>query len=226
VNEEGKSIQYGLVCWKDRDMVYCLSSCHPTDPTNTGSCMRRSSEGLKLLRRPSMIGAYNQFMGGVDLADMRRLHCNSTIMGQNRWWLKIFFYLMDVGTANALVLYREAIVGTPLAAEDCQISIATFKKKLIMHLVGTRLATVERPIATHELVRVNRRHLCAYCALNSEVKRTRYKCNHPECNLPLCSMGTGKADLDCFALSHSNESIRKATVKKYEVMQKRTNSRG
>lgn len=48
VNEEGKSLQYGLVCWKDRDIVYCLSSCHPTDTSNTGSCMRRSSEGLKL----------------------------------------------------------------------------------------------------------------------------------------------------------------------------------
>jgi hypothetical protein len=29
-------------------------------------------------------------MGGVDLVDMRRLHCNLTIMGQNQWWLKLF----------------------------------------------------------------------------------------------------------------------------------------
>lgn len=223
---EGKSIQYGLVCWKDRDMVYCLSSCHPTTTESTGSCVRRSSEGLKLLKRPGMIGEYNKYMGGVDLADMRRLHCNSTIMGQNRWWLKIFFYLLDVGTANALVLYREAIVGTPMANDDNKITIAEFKKRLIMGLVGPRLAIVDRPIATHELVRTSRRHMCAYCALYSKVKRTRFKCGHPDCNLPLCSMGTGKADLDCFALAHCNESVRRATLKKYDVMQKRTNSMG
>jgi hypothetical protein len=29
-------------------------------------------------------------------------------MGQNRWWLKIFFYLLDGGISNALVLYKEA----------------------------------------------------------------------------------------------------------------------
>jgi DNA polymerase III epsilon subunit-like protein len=224
--DEGESIQYGLVCWKDRDIVYCLTSCHPTGDESTGSCVRRSSEGLKLLQRPAVIGEYNKYMGGVDLADMRRLHCNSTIMGQNRWWLKIFFYLLDVGTANALVLYREALIGTPMFEEDNKISIAEFKRKLIMSLVGPRLAIVERPIATHELVRTPRRHLCAYCGLYSKFKRTRYKCGHPECNIPLCSMGTGKSEVDCFALSHANESIRVATQKKYEVMQKRTNSLG
>jgi DNA polymerase III epsilon subunit-like protein len=226
-NEEGKSLQYGLVCWKDRDMVYCLSSCHPTDKESVGQCMRRSAEGLKLLQRPAMIGEYNKYMGGVDLADMRRLHCNSTIMGQNRWWLKIFFYLLDVGTANSLVLYREAIAQTPSAEDDSKITIAEFKKKLIMGLVGPRLAMVHRPIATHELVRTTRRHNCAYCALNSIVpRRTRYKCGHPDCNMPLCSMGTGKTETDCFALSHCNEMIRKATVAKFAVMLKRTNSNG
>jgi hypothetical protein len=157
---------------------------------------------------------------------MRRLHCNSTIMGQNRWWLKIFFYLLDVGTANALVLYREAISLTPTAEDDSKITIAEFKKKLVMGLVGPRLAIVHRPIATHELVRTTRRHNCAYCALNSNQRRTRYKCAHPDCNIPLCSMGTGKTDTDCFALSHCNEMIRKATVTKFHVMLKRTNSLG
>ena len=136
------------------------------------------------------------------------------------------FYLLDVGTANSLVLYREAIAGTPMGEEDSKISIADFKKKLIMGLVGPKLAIVNRPIATHELVRSTRRHLCAYCGLYSRSKRTRYKCGHPDCNIPLCSMGTGRAELDCFALSHSNEEVRRVTVKKFEVMQQRTNSFG
>jgi hypothetical protein len=47
-------------------------------------------------------------MGGVDLADMKRLPCNSIIVGQNRWWLKIIFYLLDVATSTTLVLYKKA----------------------------------------------------------------------------------------------------------------------
>lgn len=35
--EGRKSIQYGLVCWKDCDMVYCMTSCpHNTGANNTG----------------------------------------------------------------------------------------------------------------------------------------------------------------------------------------------
>lgn len=132
--------------------------------------MRRSSEGLKLLQRPAVIGEYNNYMGGVDLANMRRLHCNSTIMGQNRWWLKIFFYLLDVGTANALVLYQEAVNGTHMFDKDNKISIAEFKRRLFMGFVGPRLAIIKQPIATHVLVRTTRRHMCAYCALYSRFK--------------------------------------------------------
>ena len=69
-------------------------------------------------------------MGGVDLADMRRFHCNSTLMGQNRCWLKLFFYNLDVGTANALVLY--------LAAMECNVmNIAEFKQKTVLGLIGS-----------------------------------------------------------------------------------------
>jgi hypothetical protein len=39
------------------------------------------------------LAKYNKYMGGVDLANMRPLHCNLTIMGQNRWWLKLFSVL-------------------------------------------------------------------------------------------------------------------------------------
>ena len=81
--------------------------------------------------RPKMIADYNKYMGGVDLADMRRLHCNSTIMGQNRWWLKLFFYLLDVGTSNALVLYKLAKGG-----DANLMSIVEFKRELVLAFVG------------------------------------------------------------------------------------------
>ena len=115
---EERVVKYGLVAWKDRDIVYCFSSNTSTRESDT--CYRRSKDGRVLLERPKMIAHYNRYMGGVDLADMRRLHCNSTIMGKHRWWLKLFFYLLDVGTSNALVLHTQTGVSN--------MNIVEFKK--------------------------------------------------------------------------------------------------
>jgi hypothetical protein len=43
-NDNNKVRMYGLVCWKDRDMVYCLSNNFSTE--NYDSCRRQSSNGL------------------------------------------------------------------------------------------------------------------------------------------------------------------------------------
>ena len=106
-------------------------------------CKRRTKDGLVDLTRPLVIQQYNRYMGGVDLADMRRLHCNSTIMGQNRWWLKLFFYLLDVGTSNALVLFK-------CAKPDAKgMSIVSFKEKLVEAFMGARLEPVPQPVVPH-----------------------------------------------------------------------------
>lgn len=88
-NASDQDATAGLVVWKDSTMVYCLSN--GCNNISMNSCNRRSANGTIVIPRPSCISKYNENMGGVDLADMRRLHCNSTIMGQKRWWLKLFF---------------------------------------------------------------------------------------------------------------------------------------
>jgi hypothetical protein len=88
--------------------------------------------GIIRIPRPVSIVNFNKYMGGVDLADMRRLHCNSTTMGQNRWWLKFFFYLLDVGTSNALVLFNES----KRIRKEKTLNIVQFKMKLVENLVG------------------------------------------------------------------------------------------
>ena len=84
--------------------MYCLSN--ECDSVDFDDSMRRLKNGLITVRRPKCIAEYNKYMGGVYLADMQWLHCNSTILGQNHWWSKLFFYFLDVGTSNALVLHN------------------------------------------------------------------------------------------------------------------------
>jgi hypothetical protein len=117
----------GLVAWRDRNIVYCLSN----DSINFDfdECKRRGDGGIISLPRPVSIANYNRYMGGVNLADMRRLQCSSTIMGQNRWWLKLFFYLLDVGTSNALVLHNEYRRTTKQNGKEASpMNIVEFKK--------------------------------------------------------------------------------------------------
>ena len=97
--------------------------------------------------RPISIANYNIYMGGVDLADMKRMQCSSMIMGLSRWWLKLFFYLLDVGTGNTLVLYNEQVKVNSKGQEYTILNVADFKMKLVEDLVGKSL--LDRRNGTH-----------------------------------------------------------------------------
>lgn len=220
-DEDGDDSFAGLVCWRDRDIVYCLTN--DTNTRTTDSCYRRSKDGIIEIQRPMVISRYNKYMGGVDVADMRRLHCNSTIMGQNRWWLKLFFYLLDVGTSNALVLYNEAM------EESQKMNIVEFKAKLVETFVGRKIGiggtgtVIGLQEVEHVPQRSNSRNICAYCALFSLTRRTRFRC--AGCDVPLCSVGTGHVDKDCFTICHETEATREMVIRKFEAMKKKTNKK-
>jgi Transposase IS4 len=130
-------------------MVHCLTNDTSTIPLD--ECRRRGQGGIIVVKRPEVISKYNRYMGGVDVAELRRLHCNSTIMGQNRWWLKLFFYLPDAGTSNALVVYNEAMI-----EKQHPYNIVHFKSKVVEALVGDKIKTVVGNIgdAHHSLISI------------------------------------------------------------------------
>jgi DNA polymerase III epsilon subunit-like protein len=225
--QSGGDGQAGLVCWKDRNIVYCLSN--DTSNNQFDECRRRGLGGIIPIPRPLSIANYNKYMGGVDLADMRRLHCNSTIMGQKRWWLKLFFYLLDVGTSNALVLHNEYL---RIKAEETNntytpMNIVTFKMKLVDDLVGKTVKSLceggECADDLHTPVQIadDVRSLCVYCAVISrpKVRRTRYQC--AKCGIPLCSIGSGKVEDDCFTMAHKNDDTLDIVKRKHVEMKKR-----
>ena len=192
----------GLVCWKDRDVVYCITN--ETETTGADECKCRTKNGLITIQRPRVISQYNQHMGGVDLADMRRLHCNSTIMGQNRWWLKLFFYLLDVGTSNSLVLYKLA-----KGSSADSLSIVEFKELLVQSFLGSRMESIPSAVASHVPEKAMGRNRCAYCSLLSTKPRRT----------------SGMVGKDCFTLCHANEEVHQAVKMRYQVMKRTINDR-
>jgi hypothetical protein len=223
--EQGATSHAGLVCWWDWNMVYCLSN--DTNNFEFDECSCRGIGGIIKIPCPLSVVNYNKYMGGVDLADMHPLHCNSTIMCQKRWWLKLFFYLLDVGTSNALVLHNER---SRMQATDemaySPMNIVDFKMQLVESLVG-RWMDNQDVVEEVEHVPVHipggMRSWCAYYALLSQTRRTRYKCIC--CGVPLCSIGSGKVDNNCFAQAHETKERQIQVCKKYQAMQKRTSSK-
>ena len=141
----GKKEKVGLICWKDRDVEYCISNEANTQEID--SCVQRSKFGLQTLNCLRMISKYNQFMRGVDSADMFCLHCNLAVMCQKRWWLKLVFYLLNVGTSNALVRYNLS-----RKQNEQPSSIVDYKRELIMTLVGGRFEDIPEVIVQHLLL--------------------------------------------------------------------------
>jgi len=217
-NDRGGDSKIGLVCWKDKDTVYCMTNATSTGGPS-GHCFRQSNSGRICMSRPLAIQEYNSNMGGVDLADQRRLSCNSTIKGLHRWWLKLFFYLLDVGTSNALVLYNEAT--------GKSLNIAEFKKELIDAFIGAKIRNIpEEPNIEHSLVCGEGRLKCVYCDMLSNVnRRTRYYCSNPDCMLPLCNIDQESNPCDCFALAHTNEQLRCILVQRRNKMKQKANRR-
>ena len=103
-----------------------------------------------------------------------------------------------------------------------------FKMELIEGLVGKTMDDLfeeEEMEVPHAAIHIEGdvRARCAYCALLSRQRRARYKC--VSCGVPLCSIGNGKVEDDCFTKAHESEQMRDLVCSKYEQMQKRTTNK-
>ena len=139
-------------------------------------------------------------------------------MGQNRWWLKLFFYLLDVGTFNALVVYNET------QDTNNQLNFVSFKCNLVEYFISDRIRPIDRsPTIEHVAVRMGngQRQRCAYCAVFGRKKRTQYMCK--SCKIPFCCIENGKCVIDCFMSAHENETIKQTVRNKFNTMEQSIN---
>jgi hypothetical protein len=107
------------------------------------------------------------------------------------------------------------------------MNIVDFKMQLVEGLVGRWIDSQPGQEKAVEHVHLHIqgciRSQCAYCTLLSRTQQTRYKCIG--CGVPLCSIGSGKVEDDCFAQAHKSIERRDLVCKKYVAMQKQTTSK-
>ena len=94
-------------------------------------------------------------------------------------WLKLFFYLLDVGTSNALILYKLSKGGS-----NNDMLIVDFKESLMKSFVGPQIEAIQvdpNGMIPHLPEKAMGRNRCAHCAIFGKSHHTRFCCAAPDC---------------------------------------------
>ena len=202
VVEDGK---VECLVWKDNTVVPLVNTI--TKPQEMTHVKRTNKDGSKIdVSCPESIKSYNKFMGGVDLFDSRR-KTYSCSRRSKKWWLHLFYFLLDTTTVNAFLLHQQCHGKKSLKEFILELSTSL----LASHTSRKRPNTVQAPIAArlqerHFLDTMEDPHQCVVCP---ERRRSRVCCRDcdPEHPIPLCIT-------PCFRIHHTVEKTKKKKSKK------------
>jgi len=188
--------------WKDTKNVHILTTAFHQSAVEVN---RKKKDGSVLkVSCPLAIREYTKRMGGVDRFDQRR-QVYSVSRRSRRWWLRLFYFLLDASLVNAHILYTSVHVEEP-------INQLEFRKHVFLGLVSNFTSRRRASGAVNFLQR--RRHKkdnkpagvpdnirlggvgihlpektakfrrCRQCSSRINNKRSRYQCK--VCLVPLC----------------------------------------
>ncbi|XP_071842966.1 piggyBac transposable element-derived protein 4-like [Apostichopus japonicus] len=149
VFEPGQSVFYSshkmTVCrWKDKRDVFCLSTVHG-NTLDTIARRKRGTRGeMEDVQKPKMVLDYNTHMGGVDVYD-QLLSYNPVQRRYKRWWIKIFFRLIDMTIVNSFALWKLKQVNLP------RNSHKKFRIALAEQLVAPYRERYARPLQSRQI---------------------------------------------------------------------------
>lgn len=187
------------ISWFDRKQVNLISSIHNTMTFRKTVRTKSTAGHMREVDKPAAIELYSRYMQGVDRSD-QLLWYNLSRHRQQKWWKKLFVYLLEVSVINAGVIYRQL---HPTLKFD--------PTKFRMSIVRGLLADYERPISRvgrkmsqpppvqlverHFLANVTittssgkpSRPDCEVCS-NRSVKRHQVQTMCKQCKLPMCAV--------------------------------------
>lgn len=94
-----------VVKWIDNGSVLLCSNFIGSEPMSTIKRWNKDKKERRDIDCPAIVKEYNQSMGGVDLADML-IALHRIDIKTKRWYLKLFFHLVDIAKVNGWILYR------------------------------------------------------------------------------------------------------------------------
>lgn len=188
--------------WKDKRIVTLLTTCDKPELLPTNKVDYKT--GNRIIK-PNVVLKYNTYMGGVDLVD-QVTQCYSSTRRTYKWYVKLFFSMLDKTIYNYLVIYK--------ALHAQNITYLKMREMIINGLlekyyVPNNHGTIERhsynaPMRlrsrcfTDTIPPTNKKNFptkrCVICTKNGRRKETRYCCQF--CDVALCVT-------PCFRLFHT-----------------------
>lgn len=95
-----------LTKWYDNKGVTLLSTIHAKEPMDLCRRWRKAERSYLQVPRPMVVKAYNENMGGVDLADRLLSVCPNRYRTQ-KWTQRVFSHMVDLALSNSWLLYKK-----------------------------------------------------------------------------------------------------------------------
>lgn len=154
---------------------------------------------------PNIVKLYNKGMGGVDLMDQKAAAYRLDRRSKVRFYLRLFFDLLDVALVNSHIVYQQ--LGNELSLLDFKIAVANGligrynnrKRTFPTSRPNKRKAlepTVPKEVPMHLPIFQQFRKRCHYCKGEGKDNKTFTFCE--VCGLHLCCI----KERNCFYLHH------------------------
>lgn len=217
VSEDGIHV----IKWMDNKPISLISTYCGVEPLDEVKRWSTSEKRFATVSRPDVVRQYNQFMGGIDLNDYL-VALYRTSVGTKRYYMRIFFHLLDVSVVNAWLLYRRHMTQSNLVA----LTLLNFRLEIAQTLISYGKNVVKHrgrpPINTAKVAKAPvfvskiappveirfdgighwpvevRRERCLLCKKRGSF--TFFKCC--KCDVPLCL----KKGRNCFHEFHNTKT--------------------
>jgi len=204
----------GYVKWKDTKVVHVMSTAF--SPNTMLNAKRTQKDGTSVMVDcPQSVLEYTKRMGGVDRFDRSRGHYSVSHKAV-RWWVRIFYFLIDSAAVNAFILFqsvhpekpttamtfrvdlfREMVCGQSFRHRRSSLEGSSFMKYRLSGQKRVKKMGVPDNIRLHQgnhfPVQIKTFRRCRLCSSRTNNKRSRFICG--QCNVALCAA-------PCFGMFH------------------------
>ena len=193
----------GVQCfaWKDKKVVPFINTvCKPSSLTTV---KRKKKDGSIIdVSCPQSVQLYNKYMGGVDMADQLR-KTYSCRRRSRKWWLPLFYFLVDISVVNSYILHRNTPHLTKLTLKEFILDLASelmSNDNIRKHPAHSSLEALPsaRFCGRHFPSRSEKKRQCTICSKDGIRRRVVYCCLEcdPQGPVFLCAE-------PCFRLFHT-----------------------